>query len=112
MLDLRTYGLKIHYNTTTAGHVQWNEAQKLTYKGIMIHMDVFRGFVHAVVNQTREFLRQRLLLGFEPLPISWQSMYDDPSNEKSRWNFLQDERCRWPVDGKRWLWDQIRASPT
>jgi superfamily II DNA helicase RecQ len=111
MLDLRTYGLKIHYNTTTAGHVQWNEAQTLTYKGITIHMDAFRGFAHAVVNQTREFLRQRLLLGFEPPPIPWQSMHDDPSNEKSRWNFLQDERCRWPVDGKRWLWDQIKASP-
>jgi hypothetical protein len=23
MLDLRTYGLKIHYNTTTQGHIEW-----------------------------------------------------------------------------------------
>jgi hypothetical protein len=41
MLDLRTYGLKIHYNTTTSGHVQWNEAQALVYKGATIHIDAF-----------------------------------------------------------------------
>jgi hypothetical protein len=23
MLDLRTYGLKIHYNSTARGHVEW-----------------------------------------------------------------------------------------
>lgn len=112
MLDLRTYGLKIHYNTTTPGHVQWNQAQALVYKGATIHMDAFRGFVHAVVHQTREVLREKLLLGFEPPAIPWHNVHDDPSNEKSRWNFLQDERCRWPVDGKRWLWEQIEASPS
>ncbi|KAK3620619.1 hypothetical protein LTR22_025520 [Elasticomyces elasticus] len=111
MLDLRTYGWKIHYNTTTPGHVQWYEPQTLTYKGMTIHMNAFHGFVHTVVDQTREFLRQRLLLGFEPPPILWQSMYDDPSNAKRRWNFLQDERFPWLADGRRWLWDQIRASP-
>ena len=45
MLDLRTYGLKIHYNTTSPGHVDWNDNEVLTYKGIDIRMDAFRGFV-------------------------------------------------------------------
>jgi hypothetical protein len=45
MLDLRTYGLKIHYNTTSPGHVDWNDNEVLTYKGIDIRMDAFCGFV-------------------------------------------------------------------
>jgi hypothetical protein len=31
MLDLRTYGLKIYYNTTARGHVEWT-SDKLLYK--------------------------------------------------------------------------------
>jgi hypothetical protein len=31
MLDLRTYGLKIHYNTTSRGHVEWT-GDELLYK--------------------------------------------------------------------------------
>ncbi|KAF7564171.1 telomere-linked helicase 1, partial [Pyrenophora tritici-repentis] len=30
MLDLRTYGLKIHYNTTTRGHVEWTNGDEQT----------------------------------------------------------------------------------
>ena len=39
------------------------------------------------------------------------SICDNPSNQSSGRNFLQDERCRWPVDGKRWLWEKIQADP-
>jgi hypothetical protein len=31
MLDLQTYGLKIHYNTTSRGHVEWT-GDELLYK--------------------------------------------------------------------------------
>ncbi|GME31054.1 uncharacterized protein LTHEOB_12917 [Neofusicoccum parvum] len=34
ILDLRTYGMKIHYNTTTKGHVGWNGREQLLYQGI------------------------------------------------------------------------------
>jgi len=30
MLDLRTYGLKIHYNTTSHGHVDWSDNEVLS----------------------------------------------------------------------------------
>jgi hypothetical protein len=38
MLDLRTYGLKIHYNTTSRGHVEWTGGDKLLYKGLQFNI--------------------------------------------------------------------------
>jgi hypothetical protein len=49
MLDLRTYGLKIHYNTTSPRHVDWNDNEVLTYKGIDIGIGTFRGFVRTLL---------------------------------------------------------------
>ncbi|KAG9378476.1 hypothetical protein A1F94_011592 [Pyrenophora tritici-repentis] len=43
MLDLRTYGLKIHYNTTTRGHVEWTNGDELLYKELHFSMAQFRG---------------------------------------------------------------------
>jgi hypothetical protein len=34
MLDLRTYGLKIHYNTTSRGHVEWVSQDEMLYKDL------------------------------------------------------------------------------
>jgi hypothetical protein len=34
MLDLRTYGLKIYYNTTSRGYVEWMGGDELLYKGL------------------------------------------------------------------------------
>jgi hypothetical protein len=38
MLDLRTYGLKIYYNTTSRGHVEWAGSDELLYKGLQFTM--------------------------------------------------------------------------
>lgn len=34
VLDLRTYGLKIHLNTTASGHVSWCNQDELLYKKV------------------------------------------------------------------------------
>ena len=39
MLDLRTYGLKIHYNTTSIGHVNWKDTYTLEYKQVLFTID-------------------------------------------------------------------------
>ncbi|KAL1641350.1 hypothetical protein SLS61_010138 [Didymella pomorum] len=41
MLDLRTYGLKIHYNTTSRGHVEWAGRDELLYKSLQFSMAQF-----------------------------------------------------------------------
>ena len=70
MLDLRTYGLKIHYNTTARGHVEWT-GDELLYKELHFSMAQFRGMVHGLASESRRLLTEELLFGshaVEPVP--------------------------------------------
>lgn len=69
MLDLRTYGLKIHCNTTSPGHVDWNDNEVLTYKGIDMRMDAFRGLVGTLLQQAQKLMNETLLMGYEARAI-------------------------------------------
>ncbi|KAL4789306.1 hypothetical protein BDV19DRAFT_383212 [Aspergillus venezuelensis] len=48
LLDWRTFGLKISYNTTTPGHVTWMGQERLLYKEMNFTMGEFRGFMHGL----------------------------------------------------------------
>jgi hypothetical protein len=65
MLDLRTYRLKIHYNITSPRHMDWNDNEVLTYKGIDIRMDVFYGFVGTLLQQVQKLIKETLLIGYD-----------------------------------------------
>ena len=80
-MDLRTYGLKIHYNTTVGGSVDWRNGDTIQYKALQFDMDAFRGFVHKVVVESKQQLEEELLQGFEPPKVLWESLCDDASNE-------------------------------
>lgn len=43
LLDWRTYGLKIHFNSTAPGHVAWMGADEILYKDIQFTMGGFGG---------------------------------------------------------------------
>ena len=108
MLDLRTYGLRIHYNTTSPGHVGWQGQDQLLYKQYQFSMGEFRSLIHGLVAQAREILHEHLLLVEQPgaaqIPlVPWDSLRDDPTQGKLGWSFLQDSRTCWPVDGRKWL---------
>jgi hypothetical protein len=111
MLDLRTYGLKIHYNTTSRGHVEWTGSDELLYKGLQFNMAQFRSMVHGLATESRRLLMEELLCSdqvAEPIPsIPWESMRDNPTDERPGWNFLKDHRTRMPADGERWLFEQV-----
>jgi hypothetical protein len=86
MLDLRTYGLKIHYNTTLRRHVEWT-GDELLYKDLHFSMAQFRGMVHGLVTESRRLLIQDLLFSSskasEPMPsVPWESMRDNPTDER------------------------------
>ena len=112
-LDLRTYGLKIHYNTTASGHVGWKDKHVLEYKSVRFSMADFRGMVHGLVCSTRQRLEDLMFVkGREDIPaVPWQSLHDDPTNGRTGWSFLQDQRTQFPVDGERWLFDRIDGEP-
>lgn len=44
--------------------------------------------------------------------IPWSQLYDDPVESKDGWNFLQDKRTPWPVDGSNWLLLRTRNTPS
>jgi len=109
MLDLRTYGLKIHYNTTSEGHIDWVENQIL-YKSIQFSMSEFRGMIHGLVVETRRMLMKDLIFeddDFKPPRIPWQLLRDNSIENTPGWNFIQDARNRFEVDGKWWLYNRI-----
>ncbi|KAL2795236.1 hypothetical protein BJX66DRAFT_302105 [Aspergillus keveii] len=120
LLDWRTYGLKVYYNTTAPGHVGWMGDDELLYKDVHFTMGAFRGFVHGLVGSARELLQEILYISpttpttsrrstgrsasatttipqFPPIP--WPALYDDATQGKQGWCFLQDTRTRWPVEG-------------
>jgi hypothetical protein len=89
MLDLQTYGLKIHYNTTLRGHVEWVRRDELLYKSLQFSMAQFRGIVHGLATESRRLMMDELLFGnsraAEPIPsVPWDSLRDNLTNERPR----------------------------
>ena len=112
ILDLRTYGLKIHYNTTAIGHVNWKDKYTLEYKTLHFSMDRFRGLVHELVTTARQSLFEDMLFvnSREDVPsVPWHALHDDPTNGEVGWNFIRDPRSRLPVDGQDWLYRRIHG---
>jgi RecQ family ATP-dependent DNA helicase len=114
MLDLRTYGMKIFFNTTSSGNVDW-DGNILLYKSLQLRVPAFRSMIHGLVDETRRILIEDLMLmgkGSEQNcipPIPWSSLRDNPADSRTGWNFLKDQRTKWPVRGDNWLRDRIKA---
>ena len=108
MLDLRTYGLKIHYNTTSEGHIDW-VGDQILYKSIQFSMSEFRGMIHGLVGESRRMLMKDLIFeddGFNTPRIPWQSLRDNPIENTRGWNFIQDVRNQL-IDEQSWLFGRI-----
>jgi superfamily II DNA or RNA helicase len=110
MLDLRRYGMKIHYNTPSDGHIGWEGHDQLSYKTLKFTMGHFRGFVHGLAASTRQILVEKVLMCTpDQIPaIPWDRMGDDFNEPKAGWSFLQDARTPWPVHGPRWMSQRVR----
>jgi hypothetical protein len=91
MLDLPTYRLKIYYNTTSRGHVEWT-GDKLLYKKLHFSMAQFCGMVRGLATESQQLLTEELLFSkATPVPaVPWESMRDNPTDERPGWNFLSD----------------------
>ncbi|GME31336.1 conserved hypothetical protein [Neofusicoccum parvum] len=103
ILDLRTYGMKIHYNTTTKGHVGWNRQEQLLYQGIQFTMAKFRGM--ELLFSRHSHKKEHGEMDVPAVP--WHSIRDNPAEERRGWSFLRDQRTRLPADGNTWLFNRI-----
>jgi hypothetical protein len=52
MLDLHTYRLKIYYNTTSPGNIEWIGHDKLLYKDLHFSIGQFRSIVHRLATKS------------------------------------------------------------
>lgn len=110
MLDLRSYGMKIGFNTTSAGHVNWRDGDTLEYKAVKFNMAEFRGMVGKLCQDTKRALLEDVMFASdadEVPAIPWNELYDDPSNDDVGWSFIRDQRSRLPVEGTNWLHERI-----
>lgn len=106
MMDLRSYGLKIVYNTTKPGHIEWN-GDLLFDREIQFTMAEFRAWIHGLLADAQSLCSNQVLPhGTTKVPIpsvDLNLLRDNPSNTTFAWSFLHDSRVPWPVDGDEWL---------
>lgn len=82
MLDLRTYGLKVHMTLTAEGNISW-DGDWLSNHSIRFDMDEFHSMVHSLLAAARRILHADLL--FNPsasdIPhVPWKLLTDNPAN--------------------------------
>jgi hypothetical protein len=72
-------------------------------------MAQFRGMVHRLASESRRLLTEELLFSrATPVPaVPWESMRDNPTDERLGWNFFKDQRTQMPVNGERWLFERV-----
>ena len=112
LLRLRTYGMKIRFNTHADGVIQW-KGDTLFYGHIQFTMPSLRSMIHGLVETARMELHKdllgldvdedgRVMDGATVLPgIEWDRLVDNPAEMRCGWNFFQDKRNTFGgVDGK------------
>jgi hypothetical protein len=85
--------------------VEWT-GDELLYKDIHFSMAQFRGMVHGLASKSRRLLTEELLFSSskatEPVPaVPWESIRDNPTDERPGWNLLKDQRTRMPIPWPR-----------
>lgn len=105
--------MKVFFNTPSEGHIGWKSGDELLYKQIHFTMGDFRGFVHGLVDNIRQQLVTELIFCTQTPPpvIPWVHLYDDPTQNDTGWNFIQDPRTQWPVDGGEWFIRRVASEP-
>ena len=59
--ECRTYGMKIRYNTTAEGVIEW-EGNRVSCQKVRFTIEQLRGMVHGLVEETRRDLMDLLML--------------------------------------------------
>ncbi|KAH2165416.1 hypothetical protein KXV74_005446 [Aspergillus fumigatus] len=95
LLDWRMYGLRVHYNSTTPGYITWQGTDELLYKELRFTMGDFRGFIHGLVETTRELLDQLLRMMWPVDGQRWliDCVWAEPMLQAQ---FIRTHRCHPP----------------
>ncbi|KDN59860.1 hypothetical protein CSUB01_11029 [Colletotrichum sublineola] len=120
ILEMRTMGLKIQYDTPIPGHVDWIK-DEISFRRARFSMGQLSDMTHGLVQEAREILAELTMIGEgegrgeqlrEALPaIPWASIEDDHSEKQPGYSFLRDDRNTWTQKGEGWVFGRIGASP-
>jgi hypothetical protein len=75
-------------------------------------MGQFRSWVQGLTNECRRIMMRELMLSVDEAGdgeisvISWDRLYDNPSENRPGYCFLDNENTQLPVEGKRWMFDR------
>lgn len=133
ILDTRTYGMHIQYNTPAPGVIDW-VGDRVSYRRVRFTMDQLSDMLHGVVDEARSLLAQLTMVTdrttegggqgtayadaaqagerlHASLPrIHWASIEDDHSETREDYSFLGDDRNTWLREGDEWVFRRIVAS--
>ncbi|KAI0993281.1 hypothetical protein K3495_g14903 [Podosphaera aphanis] len=121
MLRLRTYGMTIMYNTAEDGRIRWIN-DEISMGRISFTMSRLRSMVHGLTCSIRNDIQEKLMFfkqqdmiqnmknmtwaaGIPKLDL--ESYKDNPAEMTCGWNFLQDPRNSFEVDGEKWLYKRV-----
>ncbi|KDN64750.1 hypothetical protein CSUB01_11123 [Colletotrichum sublineola] len=120
ILEMRTMGLKIQYDTLIPGHVDWTK-DEISFRRARFSMGQLLDIMHGLVQEAREILAELTMVGEGEgggeklrgaLPtILWASIEDDHSEKRPGYSFLRDDRNVWTQKGEGWVFRQIGVSP-
>jgi superfamily II DNA helicase RecQ len=114
----KMYGLKIRYTTNADGQIGWSGANNdvIVSRKVGFSMDQIRTVVHGLLATTRKRLVEDLMF-MVPGVSDWRAedmpgfdmagVFDNHSVMDEGFNFVQDARNQWPVDGKRWIGQRL-----
>ncbi|PVH90690.1 hypothetical protein DM02DRAFT_485853, partial [Periconia macrospinosa] len=122
ILRLKAYGMKIRFNTSAEGVIDWVD-DTLLYGHIRFSMPQLRSMIHGAIASARQHLLKELMLlqvndegevvpGTTALPaIYWDRLVDNPAEPKMGWSFMEDVRNAEATDVPRppvWLEQRIQ----
>ena len=114
IMNLRAYGMKIAYNTTSEGRLSWIGDQ-IVYKDIEFTMVEYRTFVHGLVHEVERLLLDELLFArtvTESIPtVNITQLKDNVLDDRTGFSFLQDVRNSTLIDGAKWIRNRIESHP-
>lgn len=110
----RSYGLKICYTTTLAGHVSWL-GNTIIYRQIQLRMDGLVNLMHLLVAQLNRTIEDLALIRYDDtcMPsLDWDQIFDDVGEDQPGYCFLQDpQNDGWASGHQDWIIQCILKNP-
>lgn len=112
ILETRTYGMYIRFNTTAAASIDWsNDGSEVVFHRQKVRMAELTAMFYGMVDDAREMMEELTMLGdgeIEKLPsIPWGSIEDDNSEQRDGYSFLADSRNSWTQKGDSFVFNHI-----